>query len=409
MTSKHDVLSAEFFRDPHPTLHRMRAEDPAYWHPELGMWMFTRYADVQAIVRDGRLTAERSHELVKGAEPRVQEKADAVTRFFSLWSLFADPPRHTRLRSLIAKAFTPQTVERLRPFILRIVDERLGAARRRGSMELIHDLALPVPAEVIAHMLGVPAEDLEQFKIWALEIFQIMFFIGDRSESVETAYRGTIAVVDYFRALIAERRRAPQDDLLSGLIHAEEQDQMLSEDEVVATCVMLLIGGHESTSHQIGNAAVALLRNPCELARLQEHPELFMGAIEELFRYDGAAMQLSRVAREDVEIGGQLVRAGEFALGLVQAANHDPVQFPDPDRLDLTRQNTRHVTLGHGVHFCIGAAVARLELEIALKGILTLPGLALGEGPLERIPSLAIRGFKSLPLTFTPHTGGAGG
>lgn len=399
--SKYDLISPQFFADPHPTFRRMRAEDPVYWDPKLRMWFLVRYDDILGVARDPRFSAERSDHFGRDAPPAVRDKLDVVNRFLRDFLLFNDPPKHTRLRGLIGKAFAPQVTEQLRPFVQRQVDELIAAVRGRGQMEVIRDLARPVPSAVIARMLGIPAEDIGRFKGWTDELFALVGASVPTAEIVETAHRGAVGLDVYLRAKIEQRRRLPGEDLLSMLVHAEDQGQILNDEEIVATCALLLVAGYETTTNLIGNGLLALLQAPEQLQLLRDDPELIGGAVEEFLRYCGSAFRLMRRAREDLEIGGHTIRAGQVVFGLVHAGNRDPNHFTEPERFIITRTNNHHLGFGHGAHFCVGASIARLELRIAVRtAIERLPGLTLAGGPPEWLPSFVVRGLRALPVTF---------
>jgi cytochrome P450 len=399
---KYDVLSPQFFADPHPTFRRMRAEDPVYWHPRLKMWFLSRYDDIQNITRDPRFSAQRSDHFGREAPQSVQDKLEIFNRFLSGFLLFNDPPTHARLRNLIGKAFAPQVIEGLRPFIQSFVDDLLDAVRGKRRMDVISDLARPLPSAVIAKMLGIPAEDIHRFKGWTDDLFSLVGSSVATAELVETGYRGVVGLKEYFGGIIVQRRHHPGDDLLTLLIHAEDEGHILNDEEIVATCALLLVAGHETTTNLIGNGLLALLRNPDQLQMLRSDPELIGGAVEEILRYDSAAFRAMRRAREDVEICGNVIRSGQVVFGLLHSGNRDPAHFADPELLDITRKNNHHLGFGYGAHFCVGASIARLETRIALNAILQrLPGLALTTEPLAWLSSYVVRGLRALPVTFS--------
>jgi cytochrome P450 len=399
--AKYDLLSPAFFADPHPTLRRMRVEDPIYWHPLLHFWALTRYDDIQAISRDPRFSAERTSKIRTGVSEAMRPKLEVCLRFVSHWMVFRDPPRHTILRALVVKAFTPQVVDGLRPVIREVVDEMLTAVAGSGTMDIVRDLAFPLPAIVIARMIGVPRDDMDAFKQWTSDLFTLFGAGVATDEAVETGHRGAVALEQYFKQLIAERRRAPTQDLLSRLIAVQEQGSFLSEEELASTCALLLVAGHETTTHLIGNAVLALLRNPDQLAKLRADPSLIEGAVEEFLRYESALYMLSRRALEDVEISGVKISSGDIVTGFVLAGNRDPAVIEDPDRLDITRKGFKNLAFGHGIHYCIGAALARVEAQIAILEIVNrLPKLRLASDSLKWIPSIAIHGLAELPVLF---------
>ena len=389
-------MDPAFVADPYPTYHRLRAEDPVH-HSPLGFWVLTRYEDVSAVLRDPRFIKEPLAALVA-----ARFGAD-VPRGIGLSMLDRDPPDHTRLRSLVSKAFTPRVVEGLRPRIQQIVDGLIARAQAAGSMDLIEEFAYPIPVNVICEMMGVPVEDHERFKSWSLDIARGLdsILLPPDSDVPRRSAAARHAISDYFRQLIAARRASARGDLLSALIAAEEAGDKLNEEELIATCILLLIAGHETTVNLIGNGVLALLRHPDELRRLRQTPALITSAVEELLRYDGPVQRTARVAGDDVTIGGRTIRKGDMVMPFIGAADRDPAQFPDPDRLDLARSDNRHIAFGWGIHFCLGAPLARVEGQIAIDTLVRrLPRLALIEEHAEYRHSLTLRGLKTLPVKF---------
>jgi cytochrome P450 len=388
-------MDPAFVADPYPTYHRLRAEDPVH-HSPLGFWVLTRYEDVVAALRDPRLAKE-------AIAAFVAARFGAAVPAVGLSMLDRDPPDHTRLRSLVSKAFTPRVVERLRPRIQQIVDGLLDRAQRTGGMDLIEEFAYPIPVNVICEMLGVPVEDHERFKGWSIDVARGLdsILLPVDSEVPRRSMAARTALADYFRELIARRRAAPRADMLSDLIAAEEAGDKLTEHELLATCILLLIAGHETTVNLIGNGTLALLRHPDQLQRLRESPALIGSAVEELLRFDGPVQRTARIPSEDITIDGRKIAAGEMVMPFIGAADRDPAQFPDPDRLDITRTDNRHIAFGWGIHFCLGAPLARVEGQIAINTLLRrLPRLALATDAPEFRESLTLRGLKSLPVTF---------
>jgi pimeloyl-[acyl-carrier protein] synthase len=388
-------MDPQFVADPYPTYHRLRAEDPVHRSP-LGFWILTRYDDVVAVLRDPRFAKEAIAAFVAA---RFGKPVPAI----GLSMLDRDPPDHTRLRGLVNKAFTPRVVEALRPRIQQIVDELLQRLVGAGAMDLIEDFAYPLPVTVICEMLGVPVADHERFKGWGLDIARGLdaILLPPDSEVARRSLASRHALADYFRELIAKRRSAPRGDLLSALIAAEEAGDKLSEDELLATCILLLVAGHETTVNLIGNGTLALLRHPDQLRRLREDPGLIASAVEELLRYDGPVQRTARIPSEDVTIRGKTLAKGELVMPFIGAADRDPAQFPDPDRLDITRVDNRHIAFGWGIHFCLGAPLARVEGQIAITTLVQrFPKLALATHTPEYRESLTLRGLKTLPVAF---------
>src|SRR2546430_16784831 len=365
----------EFVEDPYPFYARLRAEDPVHQSP-LGLWVLTRYDDVARVLRDprfGRKGFDRLVDALFGTEPGRPGLATSM--------LFRDPPDHTRLRTLVSKAFTPRVIEGLRPHIQQIVAGLLARVQDEGAMDLTAALAFPLPVIVISEMLGVPAADGDRFRQWSLDVARSLDAIAlpVGPEVIERGNAARHALADYFRGLIAERRRRPQPDLLTGLIAAEEQGDTLSQAELLATCVLLLVAGHETTVNLIGNGMLALLRHPAELRTLSREPALLPSAVEELLRWDSPVQRTGRITATDVELGGTLIPKGALVSAVLGAANRDPAHFPEPDRLDLARPDNRHLAFGWGIHFCLGAPLARVEAQIAIGALarrLPAPALA---------------------------------
>ena len=388
-------IDPEFVANPYPTYHRLRTLDPVH-HSPLGFWVLTRYEDVVSSLRDPRFAKE-------AIAAFVAARFGMTLPGVGVSMLDRDPPDHTRLRGLVNKAFTPRVVEVLRPRVQQIVDGLLDAAEGAGAMDLIEDFAYPIPVIVICEMLGVPVEDRERFKQWGLDIARGLdaIWLPPDSEVTQRSMASRRALSDYFRELIAERRKAPRGDMLSGLIAAEEAGDKLSEEELLATCILLLVAGHETTVNLIGNGTLALLRHPDQLRLLRENPGLIAGAVEELLRFDGPVQRTARIPSEDVTVAGQTIPKGEMVMPFIGAADRDPAQFPDPDRLDITRSDNRHIAFGWGIHFCLGAPLARVEGQIAINTLVQrLPKLALATDKPEFRQSLTLRGLSTLPVSF---------
>jgi cytochrome P450 len=390
-------MDPAFVADPYPTYHRLRAEDPVH-HSPLGFWVLTRYPDVMTMLRDPRLTKEPIAAFVAARFGMAVPPPG-----LGLSMLDRDPPDHTRLRGLVSKAFTPKALESLRPGIQQIVDDLLADAAGRGQMDLIEEFAYPIPVRVICEMLGVPVRDHERFKGWGLDIARGLdaIMLPADSEVGQRSVSGRRALAEYFRELIAERRAAPRDDMLSALIAAEEAGDKLNEEELLATCILLLVAGHETTVNLIGNGTLALLRHADQLQKLRENPGLIVTAVEELLRFDGPVQRTARIPSEDLTIGGRTIPKGEMVMPFLGAADRDPAQFPDPDRLDITRADNRHIAFGMGIHFCLGAPLARMEGQIAINTLLArLPKLALATDQPQFRQSLTLRGLQALPVSF---------
>lgn len=363
--------------------------------------MLTRHADVSSLLRDNRFSSVR---FARGLERESLRSNQAVAEMFQQRTnamLSCDAPRHTRLRGLVSKAFTPRAVEALRPKIAELVDGMLTEAQARGSIDIMRDIAGPLPVTVIAVMLGIPHEDRNRFKHWSDDIAAAANLVSGLSD--ETLIRAATAyqeLTEYFRELVGRMRAGQGEGVLAAMAAAEEQGDRLSEAELYSNAVLLLNAGHETTTNLIGNGTLALLQHPDQWKRLVEKPELVEGGVEELLRYDSPVQFTSRSALEDVEIGGQHVAKGQVVMVMLGAANRDPEAFPDPDRLDVTRPEARHhVAFGQGPHYCLGAPLARLEGEEVFKALVRrYPGLRLqGEAPSYR-SNFNLRGLVSLPV-----------
>jgi cytochrome P450 len=393
-----NLLRPEVLADPYPFYAQLRSYDPVHWDGEF--WVLTRHTDVMAALHDPRLSAAGMGWDVSDPPDGQREVLTSMFRSLSRWMGFLDPPDHTRLRGLVHREFTPRVIEAPRPHTQQIVDHVLETVREAGSMDVIRDLASPLPVIVIAEMLGLPIEDRERLKRWSDDLARFVGQFDFPREQLPQLVRSLVDLMAYLRGVVAERRR-PGNDLISGLLTAEETGDGLDEDELLANCVLLLFAGHETTTDLIGNGLAALLRHPVQLEKLRADPSLIGGAVEELLRYDCPAQLTVRVARDAVEIGGKRITEGQSVILMLGAANRDPAQFPEPDRLEITRQENQHLAFGYGIHFCLGAALARLEGQIAIGTVLRrLPAIHLATDTLEWRPSQALRGLRSLPVVF---------
>ena len=396
-----DGLRPEYIANPYSLYKQLRMEDPVLWDEGTRGWVLTGYAAVMATLRDPRLSAERFMMDTSWVPEELRETLGPPIHALTRQMLFLDPPDHTRLRSLVAKAFTPRVVEAMRPRIQQIVDDLLDAVQASGRMDVMKDFAYPLPAIVIAEMLGVPPADRDRFTKWT-QTFGRLLDGGDFTlEGLFQALDGIAEFMEYFRQIIRQRSVAPRDDLMQAMINAEERGDVLSEEELLGNCVLLLAAGHGTTTHLIGNGMLALLQHPGQLQQLRDDPSLISSAVEELLRYDSPVQMTSRRAKEDLVIGGKHISAGQEVLMCLGAANRDPAQFPDPDQLNLRRRENRQLSFGYGIHFCLGAPLARVEAEIAFNTLLRrFQELRLETGILEWGPSLVFRGLRELPIAF---------
>jgi cytochrome P450 len=328
----------------------------------------------------------------------MQQLADSLRS----WAVFSDPPQHTRLRKLFNKAFTARAVEGLGAGIERIVHDLFAPAQRRGHIDLIGEFAYPLPALVICEMIGLPLSDIDRIKIWSGAIESFLGLATKPQHLYDEARRNVAEMTDHFRSIVDGHRERPRQDILSGLIAASDGGDHLTEDELIATCMMLVFAAHTTTTHLIGNGMLALLRHPEALASLtaDPSPEAVNRAVEEMLRYDGPVQVARRVVRESIEVGGRRLASGELVFPMLNAANRDPDQFAEPDRFDLMRTENRHIAFGFGGHFCPGAPLARMEAQIAFTVILRATSEIRLAGPVEWIESFGFRGVKTLPLEF---------
>ena len=400
-----DLLSPEAVIDPYPLLAAMREHDPVHWSARYRSWFITRFDDVAQALVDDRYSSDRIAPARRaklddgGADPLLRNAFNVLED----WMVFKDPPDHTRLRRLLSRAFTPRAVAGMRPRVLELADEMLEAALARGTgeLDLVGDYAYPLTASVIAEMLGVPREDHPRFKDWSDRIARLVFGgLADPQRHRDGAL-GMAELADYLAVLVRRHERAPADDLLTALIEARDAGDALSPAEVVATGVLLLFAGHETTTSLIGTGTLALLQHPEQRALLAADPTLVEGAVEELLRYDGPAKTVARVMATDVGLRGRRLRAGDRVFLCPAAANRDPEAFPDPDRLDLRRADRRQLGFGLGLHYCLGAPLARLEAGVAITRVLNrLPGLRIADQELCWNPVLLSRGLRSFPVRY---------
>ena len=417
----------EIRASPYPFYEKLRDQDPIHWDEEMGFWVFTRYADIDSLYTDERFS--RAQGLMRNFQRLAESErqtVEPVYHSFSKTVFYADPPYHTHLRGLMNHAFTPRRVERLRPYIQDIVNELLDAAQRKDrTIDVIGDLAYPLPVMVIAELLGLPASDRDRFKQWSDDLFAILGTVRQKpSHLLERATQSLSEMALYVKELSRKRRAEPQDDLLTALLSLTEDEDLscprhdsapvpmgeqlvrardaastLTEEELVSNINILLSTGHETTTHLIGNGLLALLQNPDQKERLQAQPDLLTSAIEEMLRYDSPVQITYRSALEDANIHGKQLRKGDLVNTILGAANRDPGRFLDPNRFDITRNQGRHIGFGIGIHFCIGAPLVRLEADVIFQTILhRFPRISLATETLEWQEHPIFRGLKSLPV-----------
>jgi len=392
--------------NPFPEFARLRFEDPVHWSPAMKAWIVTRHADVKQVALNNRqISADRLTPFFKTNPEYQKGSIESLVRYLNHWMVFRDPPDHTRLRRLFNKAFTPTSVENLRPniegIVAHLIDGMEAKARRGETVDYIADFAYPLPASVIMDLLGVPRADLERVKVWSDDI---ALFIGTAQVAGNKYLRaesGAKAMSDYFRVLVEDRTDQPRDDMISHLVLARDDRDALSTDEIIGTAILLLFAGHETTSNLIGNGFFYSMKKRGQWERLIADPSLASTAVEEFLRYDGPSGALARVASADLEMNGKAIREGQRVFAFVNAANRDHEAFDDPERFDIGRVQNPHLTFGHGIHFCLGAPLARLEAQIAaIRLTERLPHIRLSGGEPEWHDSLILRGVKRLPVEF---------
>lgn len=398
------LTSPDFFANPYPIYDQLREQAPVYWSDAWSAWVLTRYDDVMFVLRraDVFSSAGRVRYLLKALPDEARQQVKALERHYDIGIAHSDPPDHTRLRGLLKRVFTPRMVGQWQPRIEAVVNELLDAAIERGALDIIHDMAYPLPATIIAEMLGAPNNDIALFRDWAVAINRLFEKGGKMTAASATAAQDSLHEMrDYITQLSTIKRDNPADDILSQLVTAEAEAEKLTLDELVSTCVTFFVAGHETTTNLIGNGMLALLQHPPQMAALKADPAQMNAAIEEMLRYDPSVPRGWRIAKTDVEMGGQTIQAGALVFPMLAAANRDPDHFEEPNTFDIGRVQNKHLAFGHGIHYCIGAPLARLEGALAISAMLArLPDLQLAAADLRWRHDMAIRSLEALPVTF---------
>jgi cytochrome P450 len=400
--SLYQLLDPEVLANPYPLYERLRTESPVYWDPYLHAWVVTRYADVITVLHD--FSADRTPTPEQFAAMGLSELGP-IAQVMMRQMLFMDAPAHTRLRGLASMAFTPARVEVLRSHIRDIVDDLIEPLLRAGRMDVINDLAAPLPAIVTAEMLGVPTSDCDNLKAWSADFAEVLGNFQHNPDRTQRTLRCVEEMSAYFRDAIQRMKTEPREGLIHSFMTAEIDGDRLTEEEIIANCIVTMVGGQETTTNLIGNGVLSLLRNPDQLQRLRDDLTLIPSAVEELLRYESPSQHTARIAPRDTEIGGKQIRKGQAVIAVMGAGNRDPERFPDPDRLDVGRTDNRHLAFGWASHFCFGAALARIEGQLVIEAIVSrTSNLALDPGPLVWRENLGLRGLIALPVTFTRAT-----
>jgi cytochrome P450 len=397
--SLYHLLDPQVLANPYPLYQRLRTEDPVHWDHYLHAWVVTRYADVVHVFQ--RFSADRTPTPERLAAMGM-EQLGPIAQVMVRQMLFLDPPQHDRVRRLAAIAFTPRRVEVLRSHIQDITDSLIDAAAARGEMEVMEDLANPLPAIVTAEMLGVPTSDHVKLKNWSQDFAEMLGNFQHNPDRAARVLRSLGEMTAYFRDAVRQQATSPTEGLVNALATAEVNGDRLTEDEVVANVIVTMVGGQETTTNLIGNGLLTLLRHPDEMEWLRDNlSSAVPAAVEELLRYESPSQHTARLAPADVELDGHLIKQRQAVIAVMGAANRDPERFPDPDRLDLTREDNRHVAFGWAGHFCFGAPLARIEGQIAFSTLLRrFPRLRLATPEVTWRPNLGLRGLTRLPVRF---------
>lgn len=404
MTVFFDARDAAVIANPYPALLRLREQDPVHWSDRLGGWMLTRYDDIRQSLRDPRLSSDRMRPFFSHMAEAARAELGDLDEHMAVWAVFNDPPDHTRLRGLMNKAFTSSAVSALRPRIAAIVEELVDRLLDQPEADFIERFAYPLPAHVIAAMLGVPREDVDLLKRWSDDLGSFVLASRLSPDKYSRANAAIGEMKAYFGDLVEARRKRPGDDVASALVAAGERGDFLNRDELVGACVLLLFAGHETTTHLLGNGLLALLRHPAQMDALRNagsDDKLVVSAVEEMLRWDGPSLAQVRVVAADYQLGGKLMRKGDRVFQMLAAANRDPAVFAQPDEFNIRRPDNRHLTFGFGIHFCLGAPLARLEGQIAFPILLRrLKDIELAGAP-DWSDSIVVRGLNSLPVSYS--------
>ena len=399
--SLYQLLDPEVLANPYPLYQRLRSEDPVHWDPFLHTWVVTRYADVVQVLYHFSASRTPTPEQLSALNLSA---LNPIAEVMMRQMLFLDPPDHTRLRALASAAFTPRRVEQLRSHIQDVMDTLLDKLVASGRMDVIADFAGPAPAIVTAELLGVPAADHAKLKDWSQDFAEMLGNFQHNPDRIPRVLRSVENLCSYFRTAMIEQQANAREGLIQAMMNAEVDGARLTAEEIIANLIVTMVGGLETTTNLIGNGVLTLLRNPDELEQLRADSSLIPSAVEELLRYESPSQHTARLAPDNVELGGRKILKRQAVIAVMGAGNRDPERFPDPDRLDLARKDNRHLAFGWAAHFCFGAALARLEGQIAFETLLRrLPGLALEtKAPLEWRHNLGLRGLTALPVTFKP-------
>ena len=395
-----DPRDPDVIQRPLETLLRLQAEDPVHWSPLLKGWVLTRHEDVKAVQMNSGVTSDRLTPFFDSQQGEERAKLADLIRYLNTWVVFKDPPDHTRLRTLLNKVVTPAVMRDLEAGIAELADGLLDRieARGDGRFECISEFANPLPASVIMDLLGIPREDMEALRDWSMQLQPFLGNATSTGDKYETGRAGIVAMADYFRAAAEDRKARPRGDVISHFVMLQQSGQ-ISEEELIGSCILFLFAGHETTTNLIGNGIRALLQNPEQKAKLIAAPSLAASAVEEMLRFEGPTGAVVRVVKEPFEMRGKTLRKGDRVYAMVNAANHDPEVFENAAQFDIARTPNRHLTFNHGIHFCLGAPLARAEGRIAITRLFArFPKVALASDTAEYMDTLTMRGVREMPM-----------
>jgi cytochrome P450 len=395
------LLYPEVLADPYPLYRNLREHDPVLWDPMLHAWVVTSYAGVKEVLH--KFSADRTP-TPEQLNAMGMRSLEPVAQVMVRQMLFMDAPAHTQLRGLCASAFTSRRVDSLREHIQEVADRLVDRVVPHGRMDVIADFANPLPAIVTAELMGLPSGDHEQLKSWSADFAEMLGNFQHNPDRVNQVVRSVGEMTAYLRSAMREQARCPRQGLVRLLMDASVDGARLNDDEVIANIIVTMVGGQETTTNLIGNGLLTLIKNPEHMAQLRDNPSIMEAAVEELLRYETPSQHTARLAPADMVLGGKQIRKRQAVMAVMAAGNRDPEQFPDPDRLDLTRSPNRHLAFGWAAHFCFGAPLARIEGQVAFETLLRrLRGLALAPQPLVWRQNLGLRGLTTLPVTFEPE------
>ena len=396
--SLYRLLEPQVLADPYPLYERLRREDPVHWDPYLHAWVVTRYADVITVLHDFSAARTPTPEQLSAIG---LSKLTPLARVMVKQMLFLDPPSHSRIRGLAACAFTPARVSALKNRIQQLADELLDKVASSGHMDVLADFAEPLPAIVTSELFGVPTEFALQLKNWSAKFAEMLGNFQHNPDRIPSMLDTIENLTEFFRKAVEDQRKKPCPGLVHSLVKAELEGDRLTEEEIIANCIITLVGGLETTTNLIGNGMLTLLCHPNEMQRLRSDPPLIVSAVEELLRFESPSQHTARLAPADLELGGKAIRKRQAVIAVMGAGNRDPERFPDPNRLDLARQDNRHLAFGWAAHFCFGAPLARLEGQVAFATLLNrFPNISLESGPIVWRENLGLRGLQALPISW---------